>query len=76
MKYKIGDEVLCIKEDDLDHFVGHTWKVVGFCKGLIYCENKELYKDYKHDIFKGVKGGFPFQEDEIVLASSLIKELL
>lgn len=73
MKYKIGDEVLCIKEDDLDHFVGHIWKVVGFDKSLIYCENKKLYKFDNSDI---VKSGFPFQEDEIVLASSLIKELL
>lgn len=73
MKYKIGDEVLCIKEDDLDHFVGHIWKVVGFDKNLIYCENKRLYKSYNYD---PCKSGFPFHEDEIVLASSLIKELI
>lgn len=73
MKYRIGDEVLCVKEDDLDHFVGHIWKVVGFNNKLIYCENKNLYNFDNTDI---IRYGFPFTEDEIVLASSLIKELV
>ena len=71
MKYKIDDEVVCIKEEGVPQHVGHIWKVVGFKHNFIHCESKYLYSfSGKGSIF------FPFTEDEIVLASSLIKELI
>ena len=72
MKYKIGDLVICIKEGDLPNYIGGTWEVIGFGDRLIYCKNIQLYAS----ISTLPREGFPFWESEIVLASSLIKELV
>ena len=62
---KVGDEVLCIKEKDIPEYVGHIWKVVSVEKDLYYCVN---YNITPHD--------FVFRKDEIIIPSSLIRELL
>jgi hypothetical protein len=66
-KIKVGDDVLCIKESDLPQYVGHIWKVtqINNVTSLYYCTNYELYH-----------GEFIFKKDEIVIPSSLIRELL
>jgi hypothetical protein len=62
---KVGDEVLCIKEPDLPSFVGHIWKVVNILDSLYYCTNYNLHTNE-----------FVFRKGEIVIPSSLIRELL
>ena len=66
-KIKVGDEVLCIKEPDMPNYVGHIWKVtrIGNMPSLYFCVNYELYSEE-----------FIFKKDEIVIPSSLIRELL
>jgi len=66
-KIKVGDEVLCIKESDLPQYVGHIWKVtqIDNRNSLYYCVNYELYSEE-----------FIFKKDEIIIPSSLIRELL
>ena len=62
---KVGDEVLCIKEPDMPTFVGAIWRVIDIQNRLYYCVNRELYDQ-----------DFVFKKDEIVIPSSLIRELL
>jgi hypothetical protein len=62
---KVGDEVLCIKEPYTPNILGSVWKVTQILHNLYYCVNYELDPRY-----------FIFQKDEIVIPSSLIKELL
>lgn len=65
MIIKVGDEVLCIKEPDMPTFVGAIWRVIDIQNRLYYCVNHELYDQ-----------DFVFKKDEIVIPSSLIRELL
>ena len=65
MSIKVGDEVLCIKEPDMPNYIGHIWRVTKIDCTLYYCVNYELYE---HE--------FIFKKDEIVIPSSLIRELL
>jgi hypothetical protein len=64
-KIEVGDEVLCIKEPDMPNYVGHIWKVTEVRNTLYLCTNYELYH-----------AEFIFKKDEIVIPSSLIRELL
>lgn len=65
MSIKVGDDVLCIKEPDMPNYVGTIWRVIDIKDRLYYCVNYKLYdKD------------FVFRKDEIVIPSSLIRELL
>ena len=67
MSIKVGDDVLCIKEPDMPTFVGAIWRVIDIdiTDRLYYCINHELYDET-----------FVFKKDEIVIPSSLIRELL
>jgi hypothetical protein len=78
MKYKIGDIVLCVKESDLPNYIGATWEVIYVTETLFYCKNDNLYPVNRRGKRSAVNPaeGFPFREDEIVLVSSLIKELV
>jgi hypothetical protein len=64
---KVGDEVLCIKESDMPNYIGHIWKVtqINSTSSLYFCVNYELYSEE-----------FIFKKDEIIIPSSLIRELL
>jgi hypothetical protein len=66
---KIGDEVICVKEESIPRFIGAMWRVEAIetsCDRILYfCTNFNLYEP-----------SFIFLADEIVLPSSLIKELL
>ena len=75
MSFKAGDKVLCVREKDLPNFVGAVWIVdhIGESNGLIYCQNKELYRN---KINSSEINAFPFTKDEIVLVTPLIEELL
>ena len=64
-KIKVGDDVLCIKEPNLPEYIGTIWRVTAMKDHLYYCVNYELYDQ-----------GFVFKKDEIVIPSSLIRELL
>jgi hypothetical protein len=64
---QVGDVVICIKEIKIPQFVGKSWKVIEIIGSLYLCEHIEFYT---------VSDGYPFRDDEIVPASSLIKELL
>jgi len=61
----VGDEVLCIKEPNMPNYVGHIWKVTKIGDTLYYCVNYDLYPKE-----------FIFKKDEIIIPSSLIRELL
>ena len=65
MIIEIGDDVLCIKEPDIPNYVGTIWKVVGMQNNIYYCTNYKLNPEE-----------FVFKRDEIVIPSSLIRELL
>ena len=65
MNIKVGDEVICIKEPDIPIYVGTIWRVTDIQNRLYYCINYGLY--YQEFVFK---------KDEIVIPSSLIRELL
>jgi len=66
---KIGDEVICVKEERVPRFIGAMWRVEAIetsCDRILYfCTSFNLYEP-----------SFIFLADEIVLPSSLIKELL
>jgi hypothetical protein len=62
---KVGDDVLCIKESNVPYYVGQMWKVLDICDNVYYCVNYDLC----------IKE-FIFRKDEIVISSSLIRELL
>ena len=62
---RVGDEVLCIQEPDMSSYVGHIWRVVRVTRSLYYCVNYGLSPEE-----------FIFTKDEIVIPSSLIRELL
>ena len=64
---QVGDVVICVKEIKIPQFVGKSWKVIEVIGSLYLCENIEVFQ---------VGDGYPFRDDEIVPASSLIKELL
>ena len=64
-KIKVGDKVLCIKEPNIPRYIGTIWEVIDIRYGLYYCVNYILSSEE-----------FVFKEDEVVLASSLIEELL
>lgn len=64
---QVGDVVICIKEIKIPQFVGKSWKVIEVIGSLYLCENIGFFE---------VGDGYPFRDDEIVPASSLIKELL
>lgn len=66
---KIGDTVICIEEPDMSIFIGSKWVVTDISveKQLYYCQNTQLYWESE---------GFPFRPNEIILASSLMEELL
>ncbi len=76
MNYKIGDSVICTKEDDLPNYVGTIWEVIGFSNNLIFCKNIKMYPQNMAVRSASALEGFPFLENEIVLTSSLIKELV
>ncbi len=65
---QVGDVVICIKEIKIPQFIGKSWKVIEVIGSLYLCQNIEVYNIND--------GEYPFRDDEIVLASSLIKELL
>jgi hypothetical protein len=70
MNYKVGDRVLCIREDAHTEFIGHVWEIVEVCsKYLVYAENKELFCNPSI-------GHYLFRVDEIAPMSSLLEELL
>ena len=62
---KVGDDVLCIKEPDMPHYVGHIWKVIEIDNDLYYCVNHNM-----------ISPEYVFRLEEIVIPSSLIRELL
>ena len=64
---QVGDVIICIKEKKIPQFVGKSWRVVAIMGSLYMCENIEILQ---------IGEGYPFRDDEIVPASSLIKELL
>jgi hypothetical protein len=67
MKYKVGDRVICIREDVYTEFIGHVWKIVEVCSNyLVYAENKKLCR-VSH---------YAFRVDEIAPMSSLMEELV
>ncbi len=61
---KVGDDVLCIKEPDIPNYVGLIWKVIEIDNDLYYCVNYNMISQYV------------FRLDEIIIPSSLIRELL
>jgi hypothetical protein len=65
-EFKVGDKVLCIKEDDIPEYIGTVWTVVQVrIDGLIEAR-------YKNNKFSP----FLFRTDEIVKAHPLLEELL
>jgi hypothetical protein len=58
MNYKVGDRVICVKEDDFPEFIGTEW--------VIYAIIGKTFK--VQNISHGL---FTFMPDEIVLCSSL-----
>jgi hypothetical protein len=65
---QVGDEILCIQDEDVPRFIGTVWTVtsISYTGSLYFCRNLELtaLEDY------------PFTRDEIVPVSSLVKELI
>jgi hypothetical protein len=61
MNYKVGDKVICIKEDDLPEFIGTVWVVTLIHKKFIKAENIRLFSD----------GSFTFFPNEVTICSSL-----
>jgi len=67
MIYRIGDDVVCIKEDMMPKFIGTEWVIIEIIGQLYICECKDriIMEEY-----------YPFKEHEIVLSTPLIRELL
>lgn len=66
MKFKVGDVVICVKEDHTPQFIGSCWVVVDILGLLYMCTNHHLYPN----------DSYPFKEIEIVEATPLIMELI
>lgn len=66
MKFKVGDTVICIKEEHAPKFIGSCWVVVDVLGFLYLCTNQHLYPD----------DSYPFKENELVEATPLIMELI
>lgn len=66
MKFKVGDVVICIREEISKQFIGTSWTVVEIVGTLYMCKNEKLY------LFEN----YPFKESELVEAAPLLLELL
>lgn len=65
MKYKVGEVVICIKENSVEEYVGTSWIVTDVAgRGLYYVKAVQNENE-----------NFIFREDEISIASSLLKAL-
>lgn len=75
-EFRNGDRVVCIKEKDIQSFIGKVWTVKFIEKELIYCENLDEYVSSGIIVATTRANCFPFRRDEIALLTPLMEELL
>ena len=64
---KVGDEVICVEEAILPHFVGTRWVIIEILKNLYLCEAISRVK-FLEDLY-------PFREGEIAEVTPLLEAL-
>jgi hypothetical protein len=73
MKFKIGEEVICIIEEDIPACIGKIFRITSIKTNL---NGRTLYVTTTMELPTGPFTTFPFFEHEIAKVTSLIKELV